>query len=151
MGGKQTMCKCSLAARTALLLGALMGLAEPSAAQTTVYRCTDSDGSVEFRQQPCNTGAAEEALTVEDRQTGWVPPSGSASPDATAKRTRAPRGTRRASGTDPRQAERCWEKRRQLEEVEAQLRHGYKPARGERLRRRRSGYEEYIGRFCRGK
>jgi hypothetical protein len=152
MGGKQAMRKRRLTAGTSLLLGALMGLAGPPQAQTTVYRCTEPDGSVELRQRPCNTGATEEALTVEDRRTGWVPPAaGSAGPDASGKEEPARQGARRASKTDARQAERCWEKRRQLEEVDAELRHGYKPARGERLRQRRSAYEEYIGRFCRGK
>jgi hypothetical protein len=47
-----------------------------------------------------------------------------------------------------RQAYRCRHKRRALEAVRAKLRHGYKPASGERLRRSRRAHEDYLSTFC---
>ena len=47
-----------------------------------------------------------------------------------------------------RQAHRCRSKRRSLDEVRARLRRGYQPAQGEKLRRRRRAYEDYLATFC---
>jgi len=146
------MCNYKLPKRptlAALLLGALTVPTGHPAAQTTVYRCTDPNGSVEFRQRPCATSAAEATLSIEDRPTGWTPPKAYPAPRASGTPRRPPSRARREAKADTRQAERCWQKRRQLEEVNAQLRRGYKPARGEKLRRRRSAYEDYVDRFCR--
>jgi hypothetical protein len=125
-------------------------------AQSQVYRCTAPDGSIEFRQRRCDEDDSARRLEIEDTRTGWTPPAGSQprssgqSPDQT--RGQRPKQTRKAPAARDREADyadRCWNKRQQLERVNAQLRAGYKPEQGVKLRRRRSEYEAYLRRYCR--
>jgi hypothetical protein len=129
----------------------LLGPAAQAPAQTTVYRCTSGSGEVEFRQTPCPASAAQEEVTIEDRRTGWVPPR--PAPEAAPRRETRGGGEAAGAGREAaegKRAERCWKKRRQLEEVSWQLRRGYRAGAGVKLRRRRDDYQAYIDRFCAG-
>jgi hypothetical protein len=117
-------------------------------AQTTVYRCTNEVGQVEFRQTPCSARAGQKELLIHDRRTGWVPPSPPEQPASPVKRSRKKVDKAAQATRERRQAERCWKKRRQLDDVNWQLRRGYKAGAGVKLRRRRDDYEAYISRFC---
>jgi hypothetical protein len=128
-----------------------IGFAAEGQSQTRVYRCTNGAGETEFRQTPCAPSSDEEELTIDDRRSGWVPPS--PRDDAVqrkGRRTGDKPGHGRNRATAAKQAERCWKKRRQLEAVNWRLRRGYKAGTGAKLRRRRDGYEAYIDRFCEG-
>jgi hypothetical protein len=131
----------------------LLGFSAEIQPQTKVYRCVGESGEVEFRQTTCLPSRREqEELTIDNRPSGWVPPQPAAAP--------APRGSRggktsrsdRAAGEERARklADRCWKKRRQLDDVNWRLRRGYKPGAGVKLRRRRDDYEAYIDRFCDG-
>ncbi len=120
-------------------------------AATSVYRCVASNGNLEFRQTPCTSGAEGQEMRIEDRRTGWKPartkierkPKG---PPAAATRKR--KTEKRNHPALARQAEKCWKRRRLVEAINRQLRHGYKPATGEKLRHKRRVHEDYIRRFC---
>jgi hypothetical protein len=122
------------------------------AQDTTVYRCTGENGSVELSQFPCPAGMENEEITVTDRETGWVPPS----PGSSTNEKRSARSKRSGSGqtqaqkaaVDARRADKCWDKRRLLDEVNWKLRHGYRPVEGIKLRRKRQSYEDYLDRYC---
>jgi hypothetical protein len=62
-----------------------------------------------------------------------------------ARRARSPD----ADGSRDKRDEKCFKKRQQLEDINWQLRRGYKPSKGDRLRHRRRAYEEYLRRYCR--
>jgi hypothetical protein len=132
-----------------VLVGAIVltsGLSDGEGAGTTVYRCVTPNGDIELRQSRCPDGADEEELSVQDRRTGWIPPSD-------ADEGAAVVGKRRnASIDDPartRRDEQCWKKRQQLDDVNWKLRRGYAPSKGDVLRHKRRSYEDYIDRYCR--
>jgi hypothetical protein len=114
---------------------------------TSVYRCVASDGAIEFRQTPCSAGSDGGEIGIDDRKTGWTPP------------TKAVRGPKRndarwarspdADGSRDKRDEKCFKKRQQLEDINWQLRRGYKPSKGDRLRHRRRADEQYLRRYCR--
>jgi len=118
-------------------------------AGTTVYSCEDAEGRIEFRQQPCTPDVVENAVSIEDRRTGWVPPVEQPKAASSPRPAVGGRKASRQSAAGSRQADRCWEKRRKLADVNRELRRGYKPSRGDKLRHRRRTYEAYIDRFCR--
>jgi hypothetical protein len=133
--------------RRTLLCGILLLAAtSPAPGQSTVYRCTAPDGSIEFRQHPCRSQDTERALAIPDNRTGWVPPQ----PEPPPKHKPAAKAKRRSGTPDAdRYADRCWKKRQQVEGINNELRAGYTPARGEGLKRRRREYEAYLNRYCR--
>lgn len=126
-----------------------IGSGQDALAQASVYRCTAPDGSVEFRQRACQEAHVSTQVQIEDNRTGWVPPAGEEPTAPTAKkRAKAQRSSKVADDED-KYADRCWSKRQQIERVNAQLRAGYSPQQGVKLRRRRSEYEDYLSRYCR--
>lgn len=132
----------------ALALGPGRGLA---ANLTEVVRCTAQDGSIEFRQGPCDAHTQEQTLTIEDRPTGWEAPQIPAellAPPAKPHRS-APRSpSAHHHQAAPVQARQCWQKRQRLKEVEWRLRQGYKPKQGISLKHKRESYEAYLEQFC---
>lgn len=135
--------------RMAIVLAFVLAAAGGSRADTSVFRCTSADGSIEFRQHPC-PGAGDEII-IEDRAIGWTPPAGgtTADQDKKAPRQRKPASAEAGAAAARKRDDQCWNKRRQLEEVNWKLRRGYAPAKGVDLRRKRRSYEDYIDRFCR--
>ncbi len=144
----------ALSIPTTLLCAALLAAALPTPlkilAETRVYRCTAADGSVEFRERSCQGQDQERALEIRDNRTGWVPPEPEApvtgKPEGKSRGKPKPRAT--ATDAD-RYKERCWNKRQEIQGINNELRAGYKPARGERLKRRRREHEAFIDRYCR--
>lgn len=113
------------------------------AADTTLYRC-DNGGAIEFRQTECRQG--DESVTViTDSSKGMTP----SEPGLRLKKPSENTDTVVRAQKKPEVAERCWEKRMQLERVERRLRGGYKPSQYQRLHERQDAYEAYIRRFCR--
>jgi hypothetical protein len=119
-------------------------------ADTDLYRCVAPDGKVEFRQTVCAGDAGQEEVRVKDRMTGWEPPKPKLeeSEKDSERSSRSEGNSKKDDADRDRQEKQCWKKRQQLDEVNWKLRHGYKPAAGVKLRRRREEYEDYIRRFC---
>jgi hypothetical protein len=115
-----------------------------------VYRCTDNLGAVSFQDAPCDSAQQTVLRQVESQ----APATGlRAGEKAWLKRLqKRPKPKRqkstRSTSSAQRQDRRCWKKRRQLDEVRARLRRGYKPAQGDALRRKRRAYEDYLFRYC---
>lgn len=125
-------------------------------ADAAVYRCVGAHGEVEFTQQACDTGAT---LAVLPSGSSAVPGKGLRSGERRWLQKRAnekrkqPAPRRRSTGAGngaakARAAYRCLRKRRQLDALNAEMRRGYKAGRGERLRQRQRGYEDYLEEFC---
>ena len=133
-----------------LLLGA--------AARADIYRCSGEFGEPSFTQRPCS---GDSTVAVREVPAGPAPASGlrpaerawlerrrrDSGRGGTGKRKARPtQGSVRERARA--QAYRCRSKRRALDGVKAKLRRGYKPAGGEKLRRRRRAYEDYLATFC---
>lgn len=129
-----------------------------STAESAIYRCDGDFGEPSVRQWPCGDDSA-----VASGQTATATGGGvglRASEQAWLKQrerdSRGLRGKQGRSSSSPAAAERaarkqaynCRKKRRSLDEVRARLRRGYKPASGEKLRRRRRAHEDYLATFC---
>lgn len=116
-----------------------------------IYRCDTPDGAV-FQDRPCGAGTAVvlddsnyssgSGLRASERR--WLK-------EQQARKSAKPKPkavSNRRSGERNAQARRCWKKQTRLEAVKARLRHGYKASQGDRLRRQRRNYEDYLSRFC---
>jgi hypothetical protein len=130
-------------AAMALLLAAAVDAAE-------IYRCLGDAGEVLFQATACSGGhalnpAPLNSLGGELRpgERALLERAAQAAPARAKARRNGPAGAERR-----RAAERCLAKRQQRDRLAARLRRGYKPAEGERLRRRRDDYEEYLRAFC---
>jgi hypothetical protein len=122
-----------------------------------VYRCTGSDGETMFSQSPCG-GSGVASVIHPAPSAGAASGLRAAELDWLARRERererARAGERRAkpsaraadSNADRRDCER---RRMALDDINARLRRGYRPAQGERLKQRRRMLEQYIDRVCR--
>lgn len=69
-----------------LLALALVGLLLPAFAAAEIYKCTNADGEVEYRNMPCENGAQQEAVTLRETTvvpavTGWPGVSGNSAPE----------------------------------------------------------------------
>ncbi|WP_456449107.1 hypothetical protein [Thiolapillus sp.] len=134
-----------------LLLTVTLGGA---ASATEVYRCVQPDGSIAFQQQACSQGG--QRIETGEAQAVWAPlRSGEKSLYQHYRKRDQQRlaHKHKARSRVSRQRQRdervCLAKRQKLDAVSAELRRGYKAGRGEKLRRRRDNYEEYLRRFCR--
>lgn len=128
----------------------LLSVMVPGVAVAAVYRCPDGSGGVLFQQVPCVQG---EEVELDVRTTKWVASptlqlsnpgrhparSGSRDQAALARVARAEREQKLA----------CWKAEQRIERIEAELRRGYKPARGNRLRQQRREQSDYLREFCR--
>lgn len=114
-----------------------------------VFRCPDGSDGVIFQQIPCAQGVEVE---LDIRTTEWV-----ASPQGRSGQGRgsAKAGSRdqaalgRAARAERKQKQACWKAGQRIERIEAELRRGYKPSRGERLRQQRREQSDYLREFCR--
>jgi hypothetical protein len=135
-----------------LWTGALsLSLSLSVAAAAAVYRCPGADGVPSFQAVPC-AGLDETPLELAPLNTlgDGVRPAERRWLQQRDRAAQADRPQRRAGSGDQerRQAERCLRERQRLTAVQAKLRRGYKPAQGERLRRRRDEHSQYLRRFC---
>ena len=120
-----------------------------------VWRCPQADGTLSFQQAACDG----ERVETGEAQATWASLRGEEARlyEGYRKRDRERlerqrRAERRAlaARAPSRAAETtCYKRKVALENVQAKLRVGYKPAEGDRLRRRRGQLEEYLRRFCR--
>lgn len=120
-------------------------------AETAVYRCTTPSGKIEFRQQPCSEGSNEEEITIEDQKTGWEPGKTKleGQGEETKKKSSASKSdNKKRAEQAKKQADKCFDKRQQLEEVNWKLRAGYSASEGVKLRHKRRTYEEYLSHYC---
>ncbi len=127
----------------------LVGLVVPGAGNAAVYRCPDESGGVVFQQEPCPQG---EEVELDIRTTKWVASPKSAFPDRrrrSVSRSSDQAALSRAAKAQRKQQQACWKARQRIERIESELRRGYKPARGERLRQQRREQEDYLRAFCR--
>lgn len=136
--------------RVTLGLGLGLLLVLPGVLGAGVFRCTDADGGVLFQQTPCAQG---EEIELDVRTTEWVESPPGKSPGRKKSSPRSQAGEQaalsRATQAERKQAQACWRAKQRIERIETELRHGYKPARGERLRRQRRQQSDYLRAFCR--
>jgi hypothetical protein len=141
------------------LVPSLVGLMLIASAGATadIYRCRGSAGEVSYSQHPCaaatriftpTTGAAsrEPGRGVRASETEWLESRRESRAQSAAKSR--PAAASRDDKRKAKQAYQCQQKARALDAVSAKLRRGYKPAQGEKLRRRRDGYADYLRTFC---
>lgn len=129
------------------------------AAAGEIYRCVGEDGEPLFSQVACGSRATP--MTPGSSRTGSAAGSGLRSSERAwleeraSRRSSSRKRTPAASGAPElqhqkaaRQAYQCQRRRQALDAVKAELRRGYRPAKGERLRHRRRAHEDYIAAFC---
>jgi hypothetical protein len=120
-----------------------------------VYRCTGPSGEPMFSQSPCagsgtstsiRTGPpVESASGLRGAELDWLARRERERAQAAGRRPRS--GSAQATGK-PRGND-CERRRLSLDDINARLRRGYKPAQGERLKQRRRVIEDYIDTMCR--
>ena len=113
-----------------------------------IYQCTDEAGGVEYRQTPCIRGT-EKSLTVEPQTVPWAKVESPRVSDSGSSGKKARRKRFSGTGSGEVSEKQCWKKAQQLERVQWQLRKGYKPSRGEKLRQKRRELESFRREFCR--
>jgi len=125
----------------------------PQLAAAQVYRC-EGDPPV-YQDLPCDAGGRALAPTISSVGDGvraseraWLKQRERVHRQQRKARTAAQARAAKQQREGERQQQRCWKKRRQLEDVKARLRRGYKSASGDALRRKRQGYEDYLFRYC---
>ena len=137
-------------------VGFLVCLALLSPVCAEVYRCVGDSGEPSFTHLPCAAGSTSivpPAAAAGGAGSGLRPAEQAWLAERERKRRPARRPRPRADPATSRhkvrtQAYRCRSKRRLLDEVRARLRRGYRPAQGEKLRRRRRAYEDYLATYC---
>ena len=117
---------------------------QPAFTDSTIYRCKTNDGSIEFRSSHCDSGISEE-IKIQTKPTGWIKPESSTS----VKSKNKPKPKKAKAVVKAKAADRtCWRAKQKLEQIQWELRKGYKPEKGERLRQRRREQEAYLREFC---
>jgi len=126
----------------------LLLLWQTTALAASVYHCPDPSGVPAFQATPCSDGGP---IELGQPAAYWSAPRPGEQklleqlkPSRVLPSTPAGAG-RRAEA----EARTCFKKQKAIERISARLRRGYKASEGERLRRQRDEYEEYLQRFCR--
>jgi hypothetical protein len=123
-----------------------------------IFRCTGPDGEPLYTQIPCDAPTrivrplsegppAVGPTGIRASERAWLE-----SRERAEDRQPAPdrgKASTSGSGEPSRDGYACRQKQRALDAVKSRLRRGYRPGQGERLRRQRAGYEDYIAVFCR--
>jgi hypothetical protein len=134
------------------LIGSATADPAPNAARAQVYRCEGYQGTVEFRQEPCTPGSQGDALTIEDRPTGWtLVPDGQGARREPPPRPREKRASeRRPAGASAKEhrEQACQKKRQQVEDIDRRLRLGTSGRQGADLRHRRGRLEDFLYEHC---
>ncbi len=131
----------------ATLFISLLFMVGSASTDSTVYRCKTDNLPTEFRSYPCDSGIGEE-IEIETTPTGWIKPK--KQDTTTYKKPRSkPRPKKAKASVKVKTEDRaCWKARQRLERIHWELRKGYKPVKGERLRQRRREQEAYLQEFC---
>lgn len=119
-------------------------------AQAAVFKCVTASGEVSFRDTPCDSSGVrvpvqslpEPGAGLRDSERRWLREREQHKPAYSQPHKRSGRKAAQV------QERRCWRKQQLLDQVRAKLRRGYKPVQGERLRRQRRQYEDYLFRYC---
>ncbi|MCG6968111.1 MAG: hypothetical protein LJE59_16550 [Chromatiaceae bacterium] len=127
-----------------------------AACAADIHRCVGESGEVLFSGQPCGLGSTRVVRASDDAPPGttglragelaWL--ESRAASRHTARSATRPGDAARQARKAAIQAHRCQRKRHEREAVTAEMRRGYKPARGRKLRRRLRAYEDYLDAFC---
>lgn len=144
--------------RVRCVLGAMALLMAGLSARAEIYRCDGAFGEPSYSHRPCREGSSQAVPQGLTRNAGGAGLRASErawlrerEQQRAARKKRPKRSVKTQSETrqaETRQAYRCRTKRRALDAVKRELRRGYKPAKGERLRERRRAYADYIAAFC---
>lgn len=129
------------------LVPALLGIPLAAAGDNWVYHCTDDAGRVLFSDRPCDGAAQKPVRQPAAPRVGTRQPEMQLPGAPVSGRPAPPRNTALRTAADPEL--RCAGLGRRLEQVNAQLRRGYAPAEGERLRARRRDLEDRLRGECR--
>ena len=145
--------------RVCRVLGAMALLLVGLSARAEIYRCDGAFGEPSYGHRPCREGLSQavplglnrkvEGAGLRASERAWLRER--ERQRAAREKKRPKRSVKTQSGTreaEIQQAHRCRTKRRALDAVKRELRRGYKPAKGERLRERRRAYADYIAAFC---
>jgi len=137
-----------------VLIGLL--LMPPQVRAADIYRCIGDSGEPAFSQRPCGKSstlvqrrapsAARPGDGLRETERAWLAARQQAG--TAGRRTRPAANAQRKTDAEARRAYQCERRRLALDAVQAQLRRGYRPASGERLRRRRKAHEAYLSAFC---
>jgi hypothetical protein len=133
-----------------LLVAGLLLLSFGAQAQSTLYRCRGDQSEPLFSNVPCTGTAVLAPSAPADAPAGGIRAAEKAwlrSREASrrpASRFKHPPAVARGAAD----ARRCRKKRQQAGDVSARLRRGYRPAQGERLRRKRRALEDYLRHHC---
>ncbi|MCB1800096.1 MAG: DUF4124 domain-containing protein [Gammaproteobacteria bacterium] len=117
----------------------------------SIHRCVGEHGEVAYSHQPCGTPIDTRIAPVRGEVEGaGLRPGEKALLRQLSRRAPDSRPARRAARRQDtaKKEYACRQKQRALDAVRATLRRGYKPGRGEKLRRRRRAYEDYLSTFC---
>lgn len=120
-----------------------------------VYRCNGPDGVVSYQNSRCLVSG--ERIPVDpSTKSGWSELRAGEKSLLVDYRAREKnrRAARKKSGSDNKpkkpgiDSAGCWKKEKRLEAVKSKLRRGYRATEGERLKRKRKNYQEYLDKFC---
>lgn len=144
--------------RANLYLLSLPLLAVSLSAGADIYRCTGASGEPSFSHRPCAAGSAvvpidkpapaRSAGGLRPGEKSWLQAREREKRRLNRRRTSSRAAASTRTGAGDRRAHQCLRKRRALDAVKADLRRGYRPAQGEKLRRRRRSYQDYLDAFC---
>jgi hypothetical protein len=115
-------------------------------ADVLVYRCTDGAGHVTFSDRSCSGAGETRFRQMAAPEPGSRVVDVKALPGTPAVSSRPRSSSRDSDRTGSRW---CDNSKDRLERINAELRAGYSPSRGERLRRQRRSLENKIRNRCR--
>lgn len=111
-----------------------------------VYRCMVNQQTV-YQDHPC--GSTNTAIAPMINQSGGLRDSEKTWIKQNHSKRFTPKNklvNRREKDTE---SKACWKKRQQLKEVKRQLKQGYKASEGDKLKRERAKYQDFLKQFCR--
>ena len=138
----------------AMLLLAAAGVSSGVVPAAEIHRCIGASGEPSFSHRPgaaatilsmpTSVPEAQPAQGLRASERAWL--EGRERRAAPQKRPRSRSAT--AGAPAKKQAYRCRNKYRALQDVKAKLRRGYRASQGDKLRRRRRAHEDYLATFC---
>lgn len=119
----------------------------PGYSWSAFYRC-DINGDIKYQQIPClDTATSSKQVVVHDMELGYFDTKRKLA--SSPKKTKAKKSsTRKFAKSKMAKRQKCWTKKRKLEDVQNRLRSGYSATSGKKLKRRRRYYEDYLREFC---
>lgn len=115
-------------------------------ADVLVYRCADGAGNVTFSDRSCSGTGETRFRQMAAPEPGSRVVDMKALPETPAV---SPRPRSSVHDSDRTESRWCDNSKDRLEQINAELRAGYSPSRGERLRRQRRSLENKIRKRCR--